>query len=333
MNVAIIGCGLIGTKRGKAIASMRKSRLKVVCDTDKARAEALAAQFECEASVNWEEVVSREDIGVVVVATTNDFLCPITVAALQRDKHVLCEKPLGRNSTESEQMYRTAQRFGKILKTGFNHRHHPAVWRAKKLFDQGAIGELMFMRCRYGHGGRPGMDKEWRSSQEICGGGEMLDQGVHCLDLFRWFAGDFAEAFGYASTQFWNTEVEDNAFALFRTTSGTVAQLHVSWTQWKNVFSFEIFGKNGYLVISGLGGSYGKETLTAGKRRPQSGPPEEKTIEFDREDRSWELEWKEFVSAISEGREPLANGYDGWQANRMVDAVYESSQRRLVVKL
>jgi len=333
MNISIIGSGLIGAKRARAIASTPEAQLKVVCDIDRERAEALAAQFDCEFTVNWGEVINREDVDVVIVATTNNFLCPITVAALQNGKHVLCEKPLGRNPDEGQQMYETAKRYGKILKTGFNHRHHPAVWKAKELFDQGRIGELMFLRCRYGHGGRPGMEDEWRSSVELCGGGEMLDQGVHCLDLFRWFAGDFAEAFGYVSTQFWDIEVEDNAFALFRTTNGIVAQLHVSWTQWKNLFSFEIFGKDGYLTVNGLGRSYGKETLTIGKRCSESGMPEEQIFEFKNDDESWELEWKEFISAIKEHREPLANGYDGWQAVKMVYAVYESSQKRCVVKL
>jgi predicted dehydrogenase len=154
-----------------------------------------------------------------------------------------------------------------ILKTVFNHRYHPAVFKAHQLVADGEIRPVYFIRCIYGHGGRPGYEKEWRASRDVCGGGEMLDQGVHVVDLFRWFLGEFEEAFGYKPTCYWPMEVEDNAFALFKTAKGQVAQMHTSWTQWKNRFTFEIFGEAGYLIVEGLGGSYGVETLTIGKRQ------------------------------------------------------------------
>ena len=219
------------------------------------------------------------------------------------------------------------------LKIGFNHRHHPAVWKAKALLEEGSIGQSLFIRCRYGHGGRPGYEDEWRADPEISGGGELLDQGIHTIDLFRWFLGDFQEAFGYTDTWFWDMPVEDNAFALFRTPGGQVAFLHTSWTQWKNLFSFEISGSAGYLIVEGLGGSYGAERLTWGRRRPESGPPDEERFDFSGPDTSWKAEWYEFVSAVQEGREPLANGYDGWQAMRMVHAVYESARTGQRVRL
>lgn len=332
-NVAIIGAGLIGRKRVEALKKTGLGNLKVIADINEEAAKKLVKNFGGKAENDWKRVVNRKDIDIVVVATYNKYLSPISIAALENKKHVLCEKPLGRNTQESQLIINAAQKNEVVLKVGFNHRHHPAIAKARQLLANGVIGEVYFLRCRYGHGGRVGYNKEWRASKDLCGGGELLDQGVHVVDLFRWFAGDFDEAFGYTHTYFWNMEVEDNAFAMFKKDNGVVAMMHTSWTQWKNLFSFEVFGSNGYLVVEGLGGSYGVETLKIGKRKPKNGPPDEEIVEFPGPDISWEEEWKEFISAIKECREPLGNGWDGYRANRMIAAVYESAKLGKPVRL
>jgi predicted dehydrogenase len=332
-NVAIIGAGLIGRKRAAALNKFKDCRLIITVDINRSKAESLAQDFGGEIETDWGKAITRDDIDVVVVSTVNKFLAPISMAALKNGKHVLCEKPLGRNVEESKEIIEAARSSGRILKTGFNHRYHPAIAQAKKLVDSGEIGDLYFMRCRYGHGGRPGYEKEWRANKELCGGGELLDQGVHVVDLFRWFAGDFSEAFGCTQTYFWDMDVEDNAFAIFKNRVGIIATMHTSWTQWKNMFSFEVVGKDGYVIIDGLGGSYGKETLKIGKRKPEGGAPDEKIIEFGGDDISWEEEWKEFISAIKNNREPMGNGWDGYQANKMLGAIYESARTGKVVRL
>jgi len=325
MQVAIIGAGLIGNKRAAAIRKLPECKLVAVCDLNLERAKKLAQEFGAEAYQSWEEMgTRRDDIELVIVATINKFLAPIALFFLERGKHVLCEKPLGRNASESKLMVEAARERGVKLKTGFNHRHHPGIARARQLVAEGQIGKISFLRCRYGHGGRPGYEHEWRADKDLCGGGELLDQGVHVVDLFRWFVGEFHEAFGYLSTYFWKMEVEDNAFALFKTKAGQIAFMHTSWTQWKNLFSFEVFGSEGYVVVEGLGGSYGPQRLRIGRRRPEGWVPEEEFIDFPGEDISWEEECKELVQAIKENREPLGSGWDGYQANRMLGAVYES---------
>lgn len=332
-NVAIIGAGLIGRKRATALIKLEDCRLIVTVDINRSKAESLAQDFGGEIETDWEKAITRDDIDVVVVSTVNKFLAPISIAALRNGKHVLCEKPLGRNMEESRKIIEAAKDSGQVLKTGFNHRHHPAIAQAKRSVDNGEIGDLYFIRCCYGHGGRPGYEKEWRADKELCGGGELLDHGVHVVDLFRWFAGDFNEAFGYTQTYFWDMDVEDNAFAFFKNKVGTIATMHTSWTQWKNKFSFEIFGKDGYLIVDGLGGSYGKEALKIGKRRLEGGAPDEKIIEFPEYDISWEEEWKEFIFAIQNNKEPMGNGWDGYQANKMLGAIYESARTGKVVRL
>lgn len=335
MNVGIVGAGLIGRRRAEVLQRCGQANLVIVADVDLGRARDVATKTNCcVATTRWEDVVEREDVDVVIVSTPNRFLAPISIAAIEKGKHVLCEKPLGRNPEESREIVERAIANRVKIKTGFNHRYHPAIRKAKQLADEGTIGELNFIRCRYGHGGRAGYEKEWRTNKEIAGGGELLDQGIHAIDLFRWFIGDLTEVAGFKATRFWDIHpLEDNAFALFRNEKGQIASLHASWTQWKNIFSFEIFGQDGHLTVEGLGGSYGKEHLTIGRRSPISVPPTEEHIEFPEDDKSWDLEWDDFSCAIKEDREPLANGYDGWEAVRMVHAVYESSERGCFIKL
>jgi predicted dehydrogenase len=171
------------------------------------------------------------------------------------------------------------------------------------------------------------------SKIELSGGGELMDQGIHVLDLFRWFAGDFIQAVAFTSTSFWDTApLEENAFALLRTRKGQIASLHVSWTQWRNLFSFEIFGRDGYITVEGLGGSYGLESAALG-RRSFTDPFSEEIVEFRGEDKSWNQEWKEFVSAIKENREPLGNGLDGLESQKLVHQLYESARNNRVISL
>lgn len=351
MRVAVVGCGLIGRRRAAIIRRSTEDDLVIVADTDAERAAAVARELECQDATAWQDVVGRDDVDAVVIATTHDWLAPIAVEAVRRGKHVLVEKPMARSPQEAETILRasgdleysrprsTPRRV--IVKAGFNHRHHRAVWKAHAHLLRGDIGEPYFVRCRYGHGGRPGYAAEWRADRGIAGGGELLDQGIHALDLFRWFLGEFVEGVGFAPTYFWTAPpeyraradpVEDNAFGLFRTARGQVASLHASWTQWKNVFSYEVFGRDGYLIVDGLGGSYGPERLVVGRRRPESAAPDEEHFEFSA-DTSWDDEWAEFTAAVRERRDPLGSGYDAWRALRMAYAIYESHQTGAVIRI
>jgi len=185
----------------------------------------------------------------------------------------------------------------------------------------------MYVRCRHGIGGRPAYEQEWRAQGEISGGGELMDQGLHVLDLARWFLGEFSEVSGFLGTFYWEVApLEDNAFTILRTATGKTASLHVSWTQWKNLFSFEIFGCEGYITVEGLGGSYGTQRASLGKR-DLTAPFRQEVIEYRGEDGSWAQEWKEFKAAIAEGREPLGNGQDGFQAICLAYAIYEAARR------
>jgi predicted dehydrogenase len=270
-------------------------------------------------------VLDRDDVSLVVVATTNDALAALTLAAIERGKHVIVEKPAARRAAELGPVIDAARQAGVAVKVGFNHRFHPALRKAHEIWTSGACGPLMFIRARYGHGGRRGMEREWRGTVARSGGGEMLDQGVHLIDLARWFAGDFVQVEGRVERYFWDWEVEDNGFALLRTAAGQVAWLQASCTEWKNTFSFEVFGRDGKLQIDGLGGSYGVERLTFYKMLPEMGPPETTSWEYPGEDRSWQAELADLLASIETGRPVLGGLEDARAALAVVEQLYEQS--------
>ncbi len=329
--VGIIGAGLIGQKRFKAIQNTGLGTVVAVADASESAARALAGQAGCESFRSADQLLARGGIDAVIVAVPNAFAPAIVLSALSAGAHVLCEKPFGTSASEAERMVAAAAAAGRLVKVGFNHRFHAGIRKAKELFDAGEIGKPLFIRARYGHGGRLGMEAEWRFQKEISGGGELLDQGVHIIDLCRWFAGEFTSAYGIAETKFWKIELDDNAFALVRNAAVT-ASFHVSTTNWKNIFSFEVFGDTGFLAVEGKGGSYGEETLTVGKRLPQFGVPTIEKFSFSG-DTSWDEEWRGFVGAITGERVHNASDADGLAANRIVEAIYESSRTGRTIDL
>lgn len=333
MRVAIIGAGLQARRRAPVIKDWPGAELAVITSKTGNTAAALAVKMGCEASAGWEQVVTRPDIDVVLVCTPPDIHAAISIAAMRAGKHVLCEKPLTRTVSEAEEMVNVARATGVTLKCGFNHRHHPAIWKAKELFDRGDLGAPMFGRCVYGICGRPGYEHEWRADPNVVAGGQLMEQGIHGIDLFRWFFGDFQEVTGFTATCFWKiAPLEDNGFALLRTQSGVIASVHSTLTQWKNLFSFEVFGSDAYARVEGLGGGYGTEKLIVCKR-DFSAPFKEEITEFRGDDRSWVEEWREFVTAIQEKRDPMGSGIDGLEALKLVYAVYDSAQTGQTVRV
>jgi predicted dehydrogenase len=319
-GVAIVGCGLIGHKRA---ASLPAGLLRTVCDVDAKRMAALAAGHAgVEAVADWRAAIDRPDISIAIVATTHDWLAPITAFAAAAGKHVLVEKPAARRGAELDAVDAAVAGTGALVRVGFNHRCHRALRRAREIVDSGVLGPLTHVRARYGHGGRPGYDREWRAQPELSGGGEAIDQGMHVIDLARWFLGDFVDVHGFMPRYFWDMPVEDNAFFLLRTARGQVAQLHTSWTEWKNTFSFELFGRDGKLDVRGLGGSYGTETLAHYAMSPEMGPPETTIYEYPMRDDSWEVEFADFLADIAAGRTPDPGAADARAALAVIERIY-----------
>ncbi len=323
VGVAIIGAGLIGQKRARALGS---ARLVAVADIVPERARQLASTSPAAKWFSdWREAIAAPDVAVVIVSTLHDSLTEISSAAIDLGRHVLVEKPAARRASELTPLIpRAAERSVKVH-VGFNHRYHRAFRKARELVDYGALGELMFIRARYGHGGRVGYDREWRADPALSGGGELIDQGPHLIDLSRWFLGELETVEGFAHTYYWDMPVDDNAFILARTAKQQTAFLHVSCTEWKNTFSFEIYGRDGKIDISGLGGSYGPERITFYRMLPQMGPPETTAWEYPMADDSWAVEFAEFLEDIAADREPRAGLADAVAALNVVERIYEVS--------
>lgn len=322
-GVGIVGCGLIGQKRAKALG--QGGQLVACADLNVAKAANLARASSAKVYRDWRELVWSPLVDVVIVATLHDSLAEITRTAAEAGKHVLVEKPAARNAAELEPVMEAAVKHGVKVHVGFNHRYHRSLRKAKELVDSGVLGELMFLRGRYGHGARIGYDREWRADPALSGGGELIDQGPHLIDLTRWFLGEITEVQGFAHTYFWEMPVDDNGFMLLKTAKKQAAFLHASCTEWKNLFSIEIYGKLGKLDLSGLGGSYGVEKITWYRMLPEMGPPETTSWEYPMGDDSWALEIAEFFEDIRLDREPRAGLRDAQAALEVVESIYRES--------
>lgn len=324
LRIGIVGLGKMGSIRAETIRAREDTVL--VCGADPLPP---AKGFEDIRLLPDFESVIASDVDAVFVCTPNRFIPDIAIAALDAGKHVFCEKPPGRNLADVERiMEAEARNPGRRLKIGFNHRHHFGIMEAKKIVESGKYGRILWMRGVYGKGqGVAGYPNEWRLDPDLSGGGILLDQGIHMLDLFRYFGGEFSEIKSMCTIASWDAPLEDNAFALLRTDEGCIAMLHSSATQWKHRFTLEICMEEGYVIVDGMPSgtrSYRDEWLIEGLRSGGfaiGNPPETST--FCNTDPSWELELAEFADCIRSGR-PVRNGTsrDAYETMRLVFGIY-----------
>jgi predicted dehydrogenase len=324
LRVGIVGCGLIGAKRAEALTA--GDELVGCYDIDPAASRSLAKRHGSRACATLGELL---ELGpqVVVVATVHDRLAELTEQALDAGAHVLVEKPAGISTDQVDHLIECRRAAGRLVKVGFNHRFHPAIARVAEEVHSGRHGELMHLCGRYGHGGRPGYEREWRAQSARSGGGELVDQGMHLLDLGNWLAGPLPLHCALLRTQFWDIPVEDNAALILGEAparSGPWALLYVSWTEWKNRFSLEVYCRHAKLQVDGLVRSYGPQRLRIYRMDAELGPPELEEIAYPEADLSWRREWEHFTAAIhaGDGRPLLGDLYDARYAWTQVEAAY-----------
>lgn len=328
-QVGLIGAGGIGARRAEIVQADARCELRYVVDVNLERARLVAGRFGAAGCVARDEaggLLENPEVDIVIVSTPNDGIAPYSIAALRAGKHVLCEKPPGRNLQEAQEIAGAAKVARGGFKIGFNHRYYPGLVEAQRLVKEGAIGEPMYLRSIYGHGGRPGYEKEWRMIREISGGGQLTDQGVHTIDLAQWFLGDIARVMAYLPTYFYPTPLEDNSFLLMWTPGGQTLQCHLSITEWHNRFEFGVFGKEGYVKVEGLVKSYGAQRLTYGKRAAQGGPPAEQVWEYPNEDPTWRAEWDDFMKRVEGGASTHGGGEQGVRVMQVIHAIYEAAR-------
>jgi len=327
LRVAVVGMGRVGARRAACVKKHPDLQLCATCDIDPSRAEWWPDTAFC---TDYRELV-RDDLDIVFVCTYNNAAPVVVVDALRHGKHVFCEKPPGRNVADIQRMIAAERANPRLkLKFGFNHRYHHSVMEAKRMVDGGQFGRILWLRGVYGKCGGIQFENQWRNDKNIAGGGILLDQGIHMLDLCRVFCGDFTEVKSLMTTSYWNTPLEDNAFIIMANKSGQVAQVHSSATQWKHRFSLEICLEDGYVNLNGILSStrsYGEETLTFARKQFEDtsrafGRPREETIYFDT-DESWTLEIADFVEAIRTDR-PIVSGNseDSLRVMQLIEQIY-----------
>lgn len=328
VRVGIIGFGKMGQIRAEVIEATGRGSVSVVYE------HAEGAEVPYRRVGSPEEVLDDPDVDAVFICTPNFLNRPLTIDALNRGKHVFCEKPPAFNADEVREIHRAHRESGKRLMYGFNHRHHSSIKQMKSLIESGDYGDVLWMRGRYGKSVDQSFYDEWRSSPELAGGGILLDQGIHMLDLFLYLGGGFDQVEAFVSNLYWQMDIEDNVFAILRDSeSGRVASLHSTMTQWRHLFSLEVFLSRGYLVLNGLRTSsrtYGDEVLSIAKNRttaPAATWEDEERITYH-DNASWRREVDHFFDAIVDER-PVEIGTveDALELMTLIDTIYEQGRK------
>jgi len=326
LKVGIAGYGVVGKRRRECVDQNKFLEIIAVCDQI----------FQDEVSTvdgvrrykNYKKLL-EEDLDILIVCLTNDIASEVTIAALNQGLHVFCEKPPGRNVSDIIQVIDVEKNNPNLkLMYGFNHRYHHSVQDALKLVHSGELGNIINIRGVYGKAKLITFNQpDWRTKREISGGGVLLDQGIHMIDLIRLFGGEFESIYSFVSNSHWGHNVEDNAYALMKTSDGIVAMMHSSATQWRHRFNLDINLEKGSVILGGiLSGtkSYGAETLTVVKADPENdlGDPMEQITRYNK-DPSWSAEIDEFIKCIIEDKRVI-NGTsdDALQTMKLVYEIY-----------
>tara|TARA_Y100000780_G_scaffold113218_1_gene102149 strand:+ start:99 stop:1091 length:993 start_codon:yes stop_codon:yes gene_type:complete len=326
-KVGIIGYGKMGQIRHQVISAFEDVQVQSIYDPE-------IVDTKIEKAQNSDQIIENPEIDAVFTCTPNYLNKPLTIQSLKAGKHVFCEKPPAFTAKDIEEIRAVEKESGKVLMYGFNHRHHASIKYMKKLVDDKEFGKILWMRGRYGKSVDETFYDNWRAKKELAGGGILIDQGIHMLDLFLHLGGNFDNVHASVSNLYWNLSVEDNVFAtLENTKTGLAASLHSTMTQWRHLVSLEVFLEKGYLVLNGLktsSNAYGEEILTIAKNRstaPAATWKDEKNITYHT-DESWESELTEFFSAIKSNREvKLGNSSDALKLMKIVDKIYSFKKK------
>ena len=324
LKVGIAGYGVVGKRRREAIDQHPGLKTVALCDRifhNDGKFDDGVRIYTC-----YKDLL-KEDLDILFVCMTNDIAAEATIAGLEKGLHVFCEKPPGRDLNDIARVMACEKKHPDLkLKYGFNHRYHDSVREALKIIKTDELGSLINMRGVYGKSKIISFDSDWRTKRAMAGGGILLDQGIHMVDLMRLFAGEFVDIHSFVSNSYWHHDVEDNAYALMRTADGIVAILHSSATQWRHRFQLEITLSRGIIILSGIlsgSKSYGAETLlVAYADEKDAGDPREMTIRYN-QDNSWRDEIYYFADAIF-NRKPILDGSstEALETMRLVYRIY-----------
>ena len=323
LNFAVIGTGAFGVKRAKAIQECKNAKLVAICDKNQDNAEKAKKILEADIK-SFNEILQDKNIHAITVSTPNKFHLPIITDGLKSNKHVFSEKPFCRNLEEARKIYEVSKKAKTIFQMGSNHRYFESVMYAKKLVDQNEIGEILSFNGRIGHDGER-IKNSWFWDKELSGGGTLLDNGVHLLELSRYFLGDFTSGTGSISNAYWkNIEVEDTANGFFKTADGKTASIFCSWRLLSGYFFFEINGSEGYINVDGRFDTHGGDKIFWLNKKKN------KILSKDFghiKPQSYKLEMEKFIDTISNKKNPSPSAKDGLEVMRMIDFIYSSNKK------
>ena len=322
-KAGIIGFGKMGQIRLEVIKKLDIFEVVSIYDPYSTKKNGLFVN-------SLDDLFDNKNIEIIFVCTPNYLNKKLTIESLKKEKHVFCEKPPGLNAKDIEDVIIAENKYKKTLMYGFNHRHHDSIQKIKKIVDKKEFGRILWMRGRYGKSVETDFYKNWRSKKEYSGGGILIDQGIHMLDIFLYLAGNFDKIQAAVSNLYWDLDIEDNVFAMLQNSKNKIAaSLHSTMTQWRNLFSLEVFFEKGYVVLNGLNTSsksYGEEVLNIAKNRslaPAAIWEEEENIHF-KIDNSWEKEIIEFNKSIIKNTKPIiGNSLEALQLMKVIDEIYK----------
>lgn len=323
-KIGIIGYGKMGQTRHQALIELGAGEIIAISDPF---SSALPENIK---TVSHDDIIKHDEIDIVIVCTPNYLNMELTIRALEAGKHVFCEKPPCFTANEAREIIKAENRSGKKLMYGFNHRHHDSIIKMKELINGGEMGKVLWLRGRYGKSVTEDYSSQWRAKKKFAGGGILMDQGIHMLDLFLHLSGNYDVVKAEVSNLYWNMDVEDNAFVILKDSqSGRVASLHSTMTQWRHLFSLEIFMEHGYMVLNGLitsTMSYGEEVLSVARNRSEAPAAtwkdEIKTLYAT--NNSWRYEMEHFINAINNNTDvSIGTSTDALQLMTIMDKIYE----------
>ena len=354
LKVGIIGFGIVGQRRKIFIDRNKNLETVAVCDVrfkkdgsmidgadfkytydlleNQSKDEPLSGKINDSIKFfnNYKDLISNTTLDILFVSVPNYLAPEVTISGIERGLHVFCEKPPGRTVEDIRRVIEVQKKHPEIkLKYGFNHRYHGSVKKTKEIINSKQFGDIINFRGIYGKSSIVPFSGQWRSKKKYSGGGILLDQGIHMLDMFRFFCGDFEEVKSFVSNNYWSHDVEDNAYAIMRDKKGRVAIIHSSATQWQHSFRLEITFEEGFLELSGIlsgSKSYGQEKLLIVPKQEKSvnGALSGSTTQF-LEDNSWEEEINEFAEIICNDKEVIqGNSYDALKVMELVYSIYKA---------
>ena len=330
MRVGIAGYGVVGKTRHRSIESNTSYQITAISESNEEARKFIPADIKI--YDDYKSLIASADIDVIFISLPNQFASEAACLSLQKGLHVFCEKPPARTYAELLEVEKQSLKFPELkLMYGFNHRFHLSVEEAKLLIDSNSLGRLINMKGVYGKSQMISFNQtDWRTNREASGGGILLDQGIHMLDLMRYLSGEnFTEVFSIIDNAFWNFDVEDNAYVLMKSPTGLVSQLHSSATQWRHVFNLEITLERGSLILGGLltgSKSYGDETLTIITSDPSkdNGMPKESTSKYN-EDVSWDNEIKYFANSLASNTSIERGSIkDALETMKLIEIIYKA---------